>query len=311
MHPRQPSSVERSGRVARSVCAVPAALWVVAACWSGAALIAQGLSVDLNDVDGPPPATCLMTDPVFAHAPSVPNTSPVSGYWHRSEDLKLWAPSLLASRWTTGIGRYWVRPAGTPLRFVLRRLDAAATPVDITEDGPALFDFFFGGPPTPTDGCWEATVTAGPSRVTFVVALRDTIDRFAGHQDTRVSWSKESGRVAHGDTSVVVTALALERPGSFTGRLRGARIDLTNPQGGVTLYEDRARLIGTGSLLDRLSATGGTMIYGLGRTFNVRASDRSLEFVGQGRVFNLGDRSSRDFATLLVRARQDLESASR
>jgi hypothetical protein len=263
------------------------------------------------DADDLAPASCAVTTPVAAQAPPDPNADPVRGYWHRSADLKLWVPSPAPRQWTTGIGRYFVRPAGTPLRFVLRRLDASAPAIDIVEDGYASAGFYFGGPPLPTDGCWEATVSAGESRVTFVTAIRDTIERFVGHPDTRVAWSRESGRIAGGDASVTVAAVVLERPGSFTGRLRGARVELSSPAGTVTLYEERARLIGTGATLDRIATSGGTMIYGLGRIFNVRANEQALAFVGQGRQVDLPGRSSRDFAALLVRARQDLESALR
>lgn len=294
-------------RVARLVVCASLLSSVAYASRDLASLAVAAAQVDDNRA----PASCATTEPVAAEAPPDPNASPVRGHWHRSADLKLWVPSPPPGRWTTGIGMYFVRPAGTPLRFVVRRLDAPAPPVEMTEDGNAQFGFFYGGPSLPTDGCWEAAVSAGDSRVTFVTAIRDTIDRFVRHADTRVSWSRESGRITGGDASVSVSAIVLERPASFTGRLRGARIDLSGPAGVATLYEERARLIGTGALLDRIATSGGPMIYGLGRTFNVRASDQSLVFVGEGRQFDLAGRTARDFAALLVRARQDLEAAPR
>jgi hypothetical protein len=287
------------------------AVGVLALVASVVALRGQDSGGALADTDDRAPSSCAVTEPIAAEAPRDPNASPVRGHWHRSPDLKLWAPSPAPGRWTTGIGMYFVRPAGTPLRFVVKRLDAPAPPVDIVEEGNAPFGFFYGGPPLPADGCWEATVSAGDSRVTFVAAIRDTIDRFVRHADTRVSWSRESGRITGGDASVTVRAIVLERPGSFTGRLRGARIDLSSPAGVVTLYEERARLIGTGTLLERIAASGGPMIYGLGRTFNVRANDQSLAFVGEGRQFQLAGLAARDFAALLVLARKDLETAPR
>jgi hypothetical protein len=210
---------------------------------------------------------------------------------------------------STGVGRYWVRPAGIPLRVRMHRIDAAAPDVEMVEEGPASFGFFFGGPANPTEGCWEVTASAGESRVSFVTAVRDTIQAFVDRGGSRVAWSAETGRLEDGDARVVVTAVIYERPGSFTGRIAGVRITLRDAIGVVTLHEEVARLHGTGALLDSLAVGGGRMIYGLGRTFNVRADGQSLAFVGEGREIRLPNRSSQDFARLLVAARRDLAAA--
>ncbi len=176
-----------------------------------------------------------------ATAPPDPNADPVSGYWHISADRLLWAPASPPGVTQTGIGRYWVRPAGTPLVFIARRLDVPGPPITSQERSGYPTGFYFGGPDIPTEGCWEVTARAGASQVTFVADIRYPVERFARQPATRVAWSREIGRIEDGATRLVVTAMALEDPQSVTRRARGIRIDLTDGVVSDQLWEEDRR----------------------------------------------------------------------
>lgn len=250
---------------------------------------------------------CDSTTPVQAQAPPEPDTSPVKGWWHMSPDGALWAPSPPPGEPSVGVGRYWVRPAGQPLIVRGRRLDAQAPPVWMKEPGDARLGFFFGGPGTPTDGCWEFEATSGTSTATFVVEIHDTFERFVQRPTTRVTWSQVIGRLEAGDTRAVVTALVAEDPATRTRRLGGARIDLWDQGHSATLYESGDRLQIMRSHLEQVAAGAREGPFGLGRTHNVSGTTASLSVAGQDHTFTFGTRRFADLARLLVAARDALD----
>src|SRR6186997_2659486 len=99
-------------------------------------------------------APCPVTTPVEGDAPRDRNADAVSGYWHISPDRQVWAQAAAPGAIPTSIGRYWVRPAGTALVFIARRLDKSGSPIVSTERHEYPTGFYFGSVDVPTDGCW-------------------------------------------------------------------------------------------------------------------------------------------------------------
>jgi hypothetical protein len=95
-----------------------------------------------------------------------------TGPWIINEDRTIWASDqpYVANRPVTTV---WMRPANTELAIVARRLDGDAPGMTV---GPAqpLQTAYIATPLTfPTAGCWEVTVTAGTSKLTFVTRVRE------------------------------------------------------------------------------------------------------------------------------------------
>jgi hypothetical protein len=141
----------------------------------------------------------------------------------------------------TGICCYWVRPRGTKLTFVARRLDARASEIISTERSEYPTGFYWGSIDIPSDGCWQVTATNGTSQVTFVAEIRYPIEKFATQPGTRLAWAKDIGRIEDGESRLVVTVLQLEDPTSVTRRARGIRIDVTNGIISDQLWQDISR----------------------------------------------------------------------
>lgn len=255
---------------------------------------------------------CATTTPVHARAPDDPNASPVTGWWHMSADKALWVPSPPPGESTLGVGRYWVRPAGQGLIVRGRRLDGDAPPVLMEESAAdARYGFFFGGPPTPTEGCWEFDVTSGPSRVTFVTEIHYGFEAFAQRPQTRVTFENEVGHIESGGTRLVVTAIVVEDPATRTRRLGGARLDLRDATGSVTLYEPFERLEGTRRTLERAAAGEfPTLVYAIGRTHNITPAE-SLTIRGQQHTFRFETHTHADAARLLLAAGDALRTQLR
>jgi hypothetical protein len=241
-------------------------------------------------ISTPAPATCPVTTPVRATAPADPNADPVSGYWHISADRQLWAPAPPIGTPQTGIGRYWVRPAGTQLTFIARRLDVPGPPITSGERSEYPTGFYFGTVDIPTEGCWEVTARAGGSQVTFVTEIQYPIDRFARQPGTRVAWSKEIGTIENGTTRLVVTAMSLEDARSVTRRARGIRIDLTDGVVSDQLWESDRRLAGTRGILERWASGMLPMIYGLGQTHNAKGDESGLAVIGKDHQYSFPGR---------------------
>jgi hypothetical protein len=255
------------------------------------------------------PGVCPLTEPVRADAPRDPNADPVSGYWHISTDRLLWAPASAPGRSQTGVGRYWVRPQGTPLTFVARRLDVPGPEVVSTERTGYPTGFYFGTVDIPTDGCWEITARAGASQVTFVVEIRYPIERFARQPATRLVWSKEIGRIEEGDTRLAVMVVDIDDPASVTRRARGIRIDLTNGLVSDQLWEEGARLSGTRGVIESWAAGRLPMVYGLGRTHNAVGDASGLTLVGKDHRYSFpGGHRPAELARLFLQALDELNA---
>jgi hypothetical protein len=278
----------------------------------GAAVAVGALAGAFPQAAAPALPACVTTTPVHARAPDDPNASPVTGWWHMSEDKALWVPSPPPGESTLGVGRYWVRPAGQGLIVRGRRLDGDAPPVLMEESAAdAQYGFFFGGPPTPTEGCWEFEVTSGPSRVTFVTEIRHGFEAFARRPQTRATFEHEVGRIESGGTRLVVTAIVVEDPATRTRRLGGARLELHDATHAVTLYEPFERLEGTRGVLERASAREfPTLVYAIGRTHNITPA-ASLTIRGQEHTFTFASHTNADVARLLVAAGDALRTQLR
>jgi hypothetical protein len=258
-------------------------------------------------------ATCPVTTPVKANAPPDVNADPVSGgYWHISADRQLWAPAATPGTDSTGVGRYWVRPAGMPLEFSARRLDVPGSPIFSRERDGYPTGFYFGSLDIPSEGCWEVTATAGFSSLTFVTQIRYSLERFAQQPRTRVNWSKEIGRIEAGATRLVVTAMLLEDPHSVTRSARGIRIDLTDGVVSDQLWEEDRRLAGTRGALERWAVGGLPMVYGLGRTHNARGNAEGLTLISKDHQYSFpGSYRPTELAGLLLEALKELNAVPR
>jgi beta-lactamase regulating signal transducer with metallopeptidase domain len=257
---------------------------------------------------------CATTTPVHARAPDDPNASPVTGWWHMSADKALWVPSSPPGEATTGLGRYWLRPAGQGLTVRGRRLDGDAPPVLMVEgqgDGYWTNGFFFGGPSIPSEGCWEFEVTSGSSRVRFVTEIHTRFEAFAERPQTRVTFENEVGRIESGGTSLAVTAIVIEDPATRTRRLGGARLDLRDATRAVTLYEPFERLEGTRGTLERAAAGEfPSMVYAIGGTHNITPGE-FLTIRGRAHTFTFASHTHVDAARLLVAAGDALRAQLR
>jgi hypothetical protein len=119
---------------------------------------------------------CPVTELVRAEPPRDPNADPFGqGPWYINADRSIWA-GWLAGQWVSGGNGnkvLWIRPQGTTLKVVGRRLDgggAVALKADIRCCYPTGFQasqVYF-----PTSGCWEVTATAGGSELKFVTKVR-------------------------------------------------------------------------------------------------------------------------------------------
>jgi hypothetical protein len=257
----------------------------------------------------PSAGACPVTEPVRAHAPRDPNADPISGYWYVSTDQLLWAPAPTPGVLPTTIGRYWVRPQGTQLKFVARRLDKPEREAISTEREGYPTGFYFGSVDIPTDGCWEVTATAGTSQVTFVVEIRYPLERFVRQPATRLVWSKEIGRIEEGGSSLAVIVMHLEDPASVTRRARGIRIDLTNGLVSDQLWEEEARLSGTRPVLASWAAGRLPMVYGLGRTHNAIGNASGLSIAGKEHQYSFpGSHRPADLARLFLQALEELNT---
>jgi hypothetical protein len=118
-------------------------------------------------------SACPVTEPVQAVPANDPNADPFgSGPWYINADRSMWA---IAGHWVEGPQGnkvLWIRPQGTNLKVVGRRLDgdgAMALKADIPCCYPTGFQasrVYF-----PTSGCWEVTATAGGSELKFVTKV--------------------------------------------------------------------------------------------------------------------------------------------
>jgi len=253
-----------------------------------------------------------VTEPTHATAPRDPNADPIAGYWYISTDQLLWAPAPSPGTSRTEIYGYWVRPGGTKLRFVARRLDKPGREAVSTERSGYPTGFYFGSVDIPADGCWEVTATAGPSQVTFVAALRYPIEKFVRQPSARLVWSKEIGRIEEGETRLVVTVAQIEDTGSVTRHARGIRIDVTNGLVSDQMWEEDRRLSATRPVLESWAAGQLPLVYGLGRTHNAVGNTSGLTIVRDAHQYSLpGSHRPAELARLFLQALEELDAQIR
>jgi len=118
---------------------------------------------------------CRVSELVQTAPPRDPNADPFGlGPWYINADRSIWA-GWDAGHWVSGSNGnkvLWIRPQGTNLKVVGRRLDgdgAMALKTDIPCCYPTGFQasrVYF-----PKSGCWEVTATAGGSELKFVTKV--------------------------------------------------------------------------------------------------------------------------------------------
>jgi hypothetical protein len=156
------------------------------------------------------------------------------------------------------------------------------------------------------------TATAGSSSVTFVTEIKYPFNVFVMRPTTRVTWSKEVGRLDARDTHLVVTAAVFEDPDTLTRRLRGVKVHVSDSAASGDFYMEDARLEGTGPSLERWAGGQLPMIYGLGGRFTARGEAMSLLITDQQhRYYFFDDTATASFAALLLKARAALRAPGR
>jgi hypothetical protein len=126
-------------------------------------------------VPAPSTTACPVSELVRAEPPRDRNADPFGpGPWYINADRSIWA-GWGAGHWVSGTKGnkvLWIRPQGTNLKVVGRRLDtddAVALEAGIPCCYPTGFQASRVSFPTP--GCWEVTATAGGSELKFVTRV--------------------------------------------------------------------------------------------------------------------------------------------
>lgn len=135
--------------------------------------VLTSLASEPGGVAAHPPA-CVVTEPIRAEPPRDPNADPFgTGPWYINADRTIWA-GWDATRLKSGKGGnkvLWIRPQGTRLTVAGRRLDAAASPLEVSIPSGYPTGFQPSGLVFPSSGCWEITATSGPSKLVFVTKV--------------------------------------------------------------------------------------------------------------------------------------------
>lgn len=117
---------------------------------------------------------CPATDAVRAEPPRDPNADPFgSGPWYANGDRTIWAgwDAVRMRAGKKGNKVLWIRPAGTQLTVVGRRLDTTASPMKPTIPCCYPTGFQASRLAFPTEGCWEIVAVAGTRQLTFVTRV--------------------------------------------------------------------------------------------------------------------------------------------
>jgi hypothetical protein len=120
-------------------------------------------------------ANCQPSELVSAEPPRDPNADAFGqGPWYVNTDRSMWA-GWLAGHWVSGTKGnkvLWIRPRGTTLEVVGRRLDGDGS-AEVSVDMPCCYPTGFQASRVyfPTSGCWEVTATAGDSELRFVTKI--------------------------------------------------------------------------------------------------------------------------------------------
>jgi hypothetical protein len=170
--------------------------------------------------------------------------------------------------------------------------------------------FYWGGFDLPSDGCWEVTAAAGASELTFVADVRHSIQRFVQLPDTRVTWSKEIGRITDGRTELVVTSIELENPQTRTRRLRGTRIDVTDGVVSDQLWQEEVQ---SATMRRKIGdwAAGNLNVFALHFGYAINNATGFSIDIEKPRYQFRGAEKSAELARLLLQALDDLKALPR
>jgi hypothetical protein len=115
--------------------------------------------------------SCAVTQPVHAEPPKEPNADPFGqGPWYINEDRTIWAG---ATHLRVGSNKVlWIRPSGTDLKVLGRRLDGEAPLLSVHIPCCYATGFQPSGLTFASSGCWEIKATAGSSTMTFVIEVK-------------------------------------------------------------------------------------------------------------------------------------------
>jgi hypothetical protein len=110
-------------------------------------------SIHASPTDDPPAESGLLT------------------WWYVNTDRTIWATAGKMMAGSNGNKVGWIRPRGTQLVVMGRRLDAQAAAAEI--DIPCCYGgrFQASGIMFPSEGCWEISARAGESELRFVTRV--------------------------------------------------------------------------------------------------------------------------------------------
>ncbi len=123
--------------------------------------------------NAPTTMNCPVTKAILDEPPKDPNAD-LSGVgdWYVNAERTIWVRSQHWRVGSEGNKVIWIRPAGTELTIIGRRLDGWAPLLGV--DMPCCYPtgFQVTGLYFPTDGCWEITAMAGNSKLRFVTEVQ-------------------------------------------------------------------------------------------------------------------------------------------
>ena len=114
---------------------------------------------------------CPVTETYYGKPPPQRGAGPFGlGAYYVNEDRSIW---LRSRHWSAGRSdkTIWIRPQGTELKVVGRRLDGEAPPLQVKLPKGYNTGFQAGSMMFPTEGCWEVRATAGERELLFIVSV--------------------------------------------------------------------------------------------------------------------------------------------
>lgn len=118
-----------------------------------------------------PASPCTETASIRRDAPRVEGADPLGpGPWFINADETIWA---LKQPWRPGafLKTAWIKPSGSALTVVGRRLDGSAPALRVSMPAVYASGFQASALMFPTPGCWEVTAKAGMHTLTFVTRI--------------------------------------------------------------------------------------------------------------------------------------------
>lgn len=121
------------------------------------------------------PQMCSATRPTEAVPPSENDAFRGSnGSWYTNADQTIWAGGMATHLLAGPEGNKvpWIRPKGSVLTIVGRRLDGESPPLRVSVPCCYGGTFQATGLFVPSEGCWEITARAGDRKLTFVTEVK-------------------------------------------------------------------------------------------------------------------------------------------